>query len=187
MRFKSYFTIVILCYLFLCVQWFNQVYAAPPKIKEYHLKARYIEGFTAFIQWPKSIFSNSDDPLRLCVLGDNPFGKALDILVRTHNNRKNRQSHPRIIDYLRRGEETDHCHLLYISKSEKSYVQQVLAQVKDQPILTISSLKSFAISGGMIQFYVSGNKVRFFIDPQTLRNEKLHADANLLRIADLVE
>ncbi len=180
------FIIRIFCHLFLCSLLFNSTYAAPPQIKEHHLKARYIDGFTAFIQWPKSTFSSPDDPLKLCVLGDNPFGKALDILVDAHNDRKTRRSRLRAVDYLRQGNDVSRCHLLYISKSEESYVQQVLTQVKGKPIVTISSLKNFAINGGMIQFYIRNNKVRFLIDPQTLRNEKLQPDANLLRIADLV-
>lgn len=185
MRITSYLKVGVLCYLFL-FQIVHQVFAEPLKVQEHHLKARYIDGFTAFIQWPMETFANKEELLRLCVLGENPFGKALDILVDAHNNRSTRQSNPRVADYLRRGADLSRCHLLYISKSEESYVAQILAQVRGKPILTISSLENFAVNGGMIQFYLRNNKVRFLIDPQTIRNERLQPDANLLRIADLV-
>jgi len=159
---------------------------AAPQIKEYHVKAKYINGFTKFIHWPDNTFNNANESLHLCVLGDNPFGETLNILMRKHNARTTRKSNPQKVFYLRRGEDVTHCHLLYFSDSEESYFYQVLSQIKGKPILTISSIRDFAISGGMIQFYVRDNKVRFLIDPQTLRDNNLEPDANLLRVADIV-
>ncbi len=182
MKVSTCFIIGTLCYMFL-LHW---VHATPQKVKEYHLKARYIDAFIDFIQWPSNIFANKNTSLKLCILGDNSFGKVLDILVDKHNERSTRQSNRRTVNYLQRGEDITGCHLVYISKSEESDVQQILSQVKNNPVLTISSLKNFAISGGMIQFYIRNNKVRFFINLRTLRREKLQPDANLLRIADLV-
>ena len=183
MRINSYISIGIGSLLFyFCI--LNFVCAAP-KVKEYHIKARYIDGFISFIQWPVDTLT-SESPIKLCILGDNPFGKTLEILANKHNGEGSHASHRRIISYLQRGEDITHCHLLYISVSEESYVQQVLTQVQGKPILTVSSLKNFAVEGGMIEFYVRDNKIRFLIAPKKLRNAKLQPDANLLRVADLV-
>ncbi len=174
-----------LCATLLGALSFSGVHAATPHIKEHQLKARYLDGFTLFVEWPTGTFESTSESLNLCVLGDNPFGRALDILVRKRSSRKTRKSHPQKIHYLRRGDDVSHCHLLYFSDFEESYVYQVLSQLKGKSILTVSSLTRFVEHGGMIQFYVRDNKVRFLVDPHTLRDEGLKIDANLLRVADV--
>ena len=162
--------------------------AAQPQIKQYQVEARYLNGFTKFIQWPASALPSSEAPLRLCVMGDNPFGQALDIIVGKHNERTTRQSNPQEVRYLRRGSSIDGCHVLYISASEESYLNPILASVAGKPVLTVSGLDHFVTNGsGMIQFYTRDNKVRFIIDPQNLRDAGLEPDANLLRAADIAK
>lgn len=161
---------------------------AAPQLKEYQVEARYLNGFTKFIQWPDGVLASTDTPLYLCVMGENPFGQALDIIVKKHNERTTRQSNPQEVRYLRRGGSIDGCHVLYVSDSEESYVNQILAAAQGKPVLTVSSMERFVSgSSGMIQFYTRNNKVRFIIDPQNLRNAGLEPDANLLRTADIAK
>lgn len=177
--------IIFLVICLFCILLPQQLYAEP-QIKAYHVKARYIEGFTSFIHWPEEIFTNSDQPMQLCVLGDNPFNKALDILVRKHNTRKNRHSQLQAVNYLHRGDDITACHLLYIGESEEGFFYQLLKQTKGRSILTISSIEDFVINGGMIQFYILENKVHFLMDVQTIRDENLNPNANLLRVAEFM-
>ncbi len=37
--------------------------------------------FARFTKWPKDAFTDSDTPVRICVLGQDPFGSDLDSLV----------------------------------------------------------------------------------------------------------
>jgi len=163
---------------------FSTLTQAAPQIKEYHVKARYINGFTQFIRWPTGSFDNPDVVMQLCIIGDNPFGRALHILVRENN--KHTQSPPQKVVYVKRGESVHHCHIIYFSQSEENYIHQMLKKIKDKPILTVSSLKNFTVSGGMIQFYIESNKVRFLIDLQRLTDSHLKANANFLRVAQIV-
>ncbi|MCP4695522.1 MAG: YfiR family protein [Gammaproteobacteria bacterium] len=177
----------LLCGLLLFCLPLAAACAAQPQIKEYQVKARYLNGFINFITWPEGSFASPDSKLRLCVAGENPFGHALDIIVRKHNKRKTRNSNPQEVKYLRRMEEPGGCHLLYISDSEESYLNLILSHVKGKAVLTVSDLDRFATSGGMIQFYLHNNKVRFIISPQTLRAAGLEPNANLLRAADIAK
>jgi len=173
--------------LVLCTLYFSLIHHvhSAPQVKEYHVKATFTHNFTDFIRWPKDTFSSKQEPFQLCVIGDNPFGETLNILVQKYNERTSNKSNPHIVNYLHRSEDISHCHLLYFSDSEESYFYQIINKIKGKPILTVSSIRDFAISGGMIQFYMRNNRVRFLIDPQTVRESKLKADANLLRVAEI--
>jgi hypothetical protein len=178
----------ILCGLCLGIILLTSIHADEiPQLKEYHIKAKYINGFTAFIKWSVNTLATKEDVLHLCIVGENPFGEALNILVRDHNESVNRQSNPQRVTYLRRGDNFNFCHLLYFSNSEENYTRQILEQLRGKPVLTVSSLENFATSGGMIQFYPRDNKIRFFINLQAVKESKLKPDANLLRVADLLK
>ena len=45
---------------------------------EYAVKAAYLYKFAAFVEWPKSSFSQPDSPLNVCIVGFDPFGAYLD-------------------------------------------------------------------------------------------------------------
>src|ERR1700756_4784994 len=45
---------------------------------EYAVKAAYLYKFTPFVEWPASAFAGPGSPFNVCVLGDDPFGPALD-------------------------------------------------------------------------------------------------------------
>ena len=48
--------------------------------REYLIKAAILYNFAKFASWPETAFNNAGAPLRVCVLGDDPFGAALDTL-----------------------------------------------------------------------------------------------------------
>src|SRR3972149_11004889 len=45
---------------------------------EYDVKAAFIYNFLKFIEWPNGAFAGRSDKVELCVLGDDPFGTALN-------------------------------------------------------------------------------------------------------------
>ncbi len=164
---------------------YTGAFAAQPLPREYQLKAVFLNGFTKFIVWPNHVFVKTDTPLRICVLGEHPFGKALDIAV-ANTNRRRRKGRQIEVRYINMIEQIPGCHTLYVSKSERYQQAVILDYVVRYPVLTVSDIGHFVINGGMIQFYVRHNKVRFLIDPQTIRDAGLEAHGNLLRIADVV-
>ncbi len=159
--------------------------AEPPSIvTEYQLKAVYLFNFTKFIKWPATAFANDDSPYSICILGEDPFQEKLDLAV------KNETVHKRsvTIQRLKTGQtaKIKFCHVLFISRSEQKQLDNILAQLHQAPILTVSDMDDFISQGGMIGFYLLKNtKVRFSIDPQTLSETGLVASAQLLQIANI--
>ena len=62
--------------------------AAPPATaqtapsREYQIKAVFLFNFLQFVDWPAASFPDDATPLRIGVLGDDPFGPALEEAVR---------------------------------------------------------------------------------------------------------
>ena len=49
--------------------------------KEYQLKAGFLWRLAQFAEWPNNAFESADSSV-ICLLGENPFGEALEAAVR---------------------------------------------------------------------------------------------------------
>jgi hypothetical protein len=59
-------------------------------------------------------------------------------------------------------------------------------QLHERPILTVGEKKGFASRGGMINFIVVENKVRFEINPHAVETAALKISSQLLKLAIIV-
>src|SRR5712664_1838664 len=108
--------------------------APTPASPEYQLKAVFLFNFAQFVEWPPTAFPEAKAPLVIGVLGDDPFGPYLDETVRGEkvNNR------PLVVQRFRQVEEIKTCHVLFISRSERERLGQILAGLKGRNILAVS-------------------------------------------------
>ena len=169
--------------IILCLMSSNQIsYAAPQVACEYQVKAVFLYNFANFIRWPSSAFTNRYAPFRICILGNDPFGEELDMTVENETI----GVHTVKVNRLNSMINIKNCQILFISQSKQAYVTSILNYIQRYPILTVSDMDDFAIQGGMIQFYKQGKRIRFYINPSSLKKVGLHASANLLRLARIV-
>jgi len=100
---------------------------------EYKIKAALIYKLTKFVSWPDRVFADADQPLRICVLGKNPFDDALQaISSRTVAGRSLVVSDVGGVDDLQR------CQLVFVAGSEGRQLDATIADFAAQPILTVS-------------------------------------------------
>lgn len=143
----------------------------------YRLKAAFMYRFAIFVEWPEQVFTRQPE-LSLCVLGDDPFGLALDAI-----QGKQVQQRRLHIQFVRRLEALDLCHILFISASEQAWLEDILAQAHARHILTISDMAEFTPRGGMIQFVMRKDKLRFKVNRDSAEEAGLVLSSNLLRLA----
>src|ERR1700683_5116293 len=48
---------------------------------ESEVKAAFLFNLAKFVEWPPQTFKSPSDPMSICVLGPNPFGRSLDEAV----------------------------------------------------------------------------------------------------------
>jgi hypothetical protein len=149
---------------------------------EYQIKAVFLYNFVAFTEWPSTAFANRTAPLRIGVLGENPFGSALDEAVRGEIVRDRKV----VVQYSRQLAQLKECQLLFVSPSEKPHLADLLTELDSAPILAVSELPAFLRLGGVINFYSDGRKVRFEINPQAAQRRGLKLSSQLMSVARLV-
>lgn len=151
--------------------------------EEYRVKAALIYKLTRFVQWPDTAFAGANAPLGICVLGDDPFGSALDALTsRTSGGR------PIAVFRLASLEEAiGRCQVLFLADSERVRLSILLTQLARQPILSVSDIAGFARRGGILQMYTATTRIRFVINHHTALWAGLRIAASLLALAEIVD
>ena len=146
---------------------------------EYELKAAFLYNFVKFVEWPPEAFAGARSPLTICVYGEDPFGTSLDGVVRGESlgERNLLVQRPETLDELRG------CHVLFVSRSERQRMPEVLARVEGAPVLTVGDTDGFLRAGGMINFVLEENKVRFLINQAAAERGGLRISSKLLRLA----
>ena len=149
-------------------------------LDEYQIKAAYLVNFARYVHW--RTHPGGDGPLRLCVLGDDPFGPALDSI-----SGKRIQDRALVIARYRRVALLRHCHLVFVSRSEAGRLDLILQTLAGQPVLSVSDLPEFTRAGGIIGFITRQRRVRFEVNTAAARRSGIELSSRLLRSAVIVD
>ena len=148
---------------------------------EYQVKAAFLYNFAKFIEWPTEAFSNGH--LVVGLIGDDPFGSALDQTI----NGKSINGRQLIIRRFKWGQNLRDCHILFIASSERKRLPQILESLRGARVLTVGELDKFCQQGGLINFILEENKVRFEINLDVAEQAGLKISSKLLALARSVK
>ena len=152
----------------------SQIFAAEPLL-EYQVKAVCVLNAARFVSWPASVFGNAEAPLVIGILGDNPFGSALQDVVKGETLRNRR------IVVRRIGlDEAATVHILVISHSERDRLDGILRTLGNASVLTISEIDRFTQNGGMLGLTLDRGKIRFEVNSEAVRRAQLKIDSQFL-------
>ena len=152
-------------------------------VSEYQVKAAFIYNFTKFTDWPASSFPSAGAPIVIGIVGEDPFGKIMDDIVRGEVVRGRRL----VVKRYRADEDLRGCHVLFISRSERERLDQLLGQLKGRPVLTVGDTSGFAEQGGTVNLLVVDKTVKLVINQAAAARAGLQISAKLLKLARLVE
>jgi hypothetical protein len=150
--------------------------------REYQIKAVFLFNFAQFVEWPAAAFAGAESPLCFGVLGEDPFGSTLESVVRDEAVRGRKL----IVRRARHAAELEGCQLLFVSRSERARVGEILAGLGGAPILTVSEIEGFGARGGIINFYLEQNRVRFEINAEAAAQCGLRVSSELLSLGRIV-
>jgi hypothetical protein len=146
---------------------------------EYQVKAAFLLNFTRFIEWPTTEPA-AGAPFTICILGDDPFGAALDQTMEGES-----ANGQKIVVQRSRRELGKTCQILYVDRAEKG-ITEILTGV-GRGVLTVGEGENFLREGGMIAFVVENRRVRFNVNLAAARNASLNISSKLLNVAKVVE
>ena len=150
---------------------------------EYEVKAAYLYKLGKFVEWPENGTSSGDNSFPICVLGQDPFGAAVDTTIA----RESINDKKVVIKRISKTRDAVSCRILFISSSEESRVKEILTAVSKASVLTVSDIPEFSRLGGMVQFVVDSNRVRFEVNLTCAERAGLTLSSQLLKVAIRVE
>ena len=149
--------------------------AAETQKTEYRIKTAFLYNFSRFVVWPQVALQDRSE-FSLCTLGDTLFEEQLNTLVgKTVHNKAI------VVKHFYQTEDVLHCHLVFIGEQEG--LTDTLWALKEQPVLTVSNAAGFLEKGGIIQFKLVENKIRFRINVDAAKNAGLTVSSKLLSLA----
>ncbi len=166
-------------------------------------KVRYLLNFTEYVEWPARKFTDDQAPIVIGIIGEDPFGEELTAQAARHRGRrpleirrfKGMNEHrgtelpsPRPDPLAPRrqykAQELRACHVLYISRSEDAFLDQIFRIVGASHVLTVGEKLAFARQGGVICLYDQPPSLGFEISLAAAETAGLKISSRLLDLAN---
>lgn len=176
---KSYF---IAFSILIAFSFFTTTAAKAQTAAEYQVKAVFIYNFTRFIDWPAAAFESAGSPFTIGILGEDPFGNALEEAVGSEKV----NNHSIVIKRFATVKEVTACQILFINSKDAEYIKNTISELKDKSVLTVSDASNFASSGGVIGFFLENNKVRMQINTEAAKAASLVISSKLLSLSKVL-
>lgn len=157
--------------------------AEPPRYDENQVKAAYLLNFTRFVEWPTNCFAEAETPLIIGILGDDPFRDALDKTIKGEKV----GGHPLVVRSSRKMDELKSCHVIFVDKTQKPQMQQILATFRDCPVLTVGEIDGFAQRGGIINMVRQDKRLGFEINDGAARRQGIKISSQLAELGTHVK
>ena len=155
----------------------------PPVPSECEAKAGFLLNFLKYVEWPSATNSNTNAPLQICLIGKDQLGSSLSSLIKS----KTIDGRAVILEHGDAECAWRQSRLLFVSDSENRRVEEILAAVKDLPVLTVGETEDFLEKGGMISLVMRDKTVRMEINLVVAETAGLKISSRLLAVADAVK
>jgi hypothetical protein len=146
--------------------------------REYDLKAVFLFNFATFVEWPDEDARPPGEPFVIGIWGDNPFGPILQSVVAGETVK----GAPLVVRRCTNLEEARQSRILFINVGSSARLAEVLAAVRDRPVLTVAENPQFLEAGGIVRFS-TGAHVELHINAEAARRARLNISSKLLRVA----
>ena len=138
------------------------------------VEAAYLYNFGKFVRWP-----DSAGPMVICIAGPEPFHQAVVRLVEGERI-DGRAVQVRVVESR---EGLSACSILFVETAQSQHVASYVAATSGRPVLTVSDAPDFLDRGGIIQFVLDGDHVRFAVNLTAASRNGLALSSELLKVA----
>lgn len=153
------------------------------------IKAAYLLNFLRFADWPDNAFDTVSSPLNVCVLGQDTLGNILDVTMREQEV-SGRTIAVRRIDAADKSawqEDLHDCHLAFITRSEASRSEHIVAELRGSDTLTVGETASFALTGTMLALNFEDDRIIFYANPGAIRAANVRLSSKILQLARIID
>jgi hypothetical protein len=148
---------------------------------EYEVKAGVLYRIIGYVEWPKDSLPESHPIIQIGLLGQIPFPEALEVL-----DGKTVQGHKLVVKRLTDLSAAADCQVLFIGASEKPRLAEIVAGIKNRPVLTVGEAEGFAEGGGVVNLIAGQNRIVMEINREAAGRAGLSISSQLLKLARVV-
>jgi hypothetical protein len=143
------------------------------------VKAALLFNFVKFTEWPSL---RSGAPILACIVGDQDIAAAFVDTVR------GQRISGHLLEVSRDQSRTAWpiCQMLFVTVVASQLSTAELEPIKHLPILTVSDASGFADTGGIIELYPEGGRMRFAINVDAAERSGLRLSSRLLGLAKII-
>lgn len=157
----------------------NYAFAGEGGDRETTIKAGLLLKFSEFVQWPEYYSSlDSEEPLNICTLGDENFGDILD-----HVNDHDILRREILVRYSVPIVDLKSCHFVFIGALEAKDIGNLATEIKNTPVLVVTSSEEISHSFVAINFRKINNKIYFEINLSAFKRSGIKISSELLNLA----
>jgi hypothetical protein len=149
--------------------------ASRAEVSDAAVKAAFLPRFARYVTWPAGAQPGGGQPIVICVIGEDPFGNALNRAIAGQQV----DGHGFVVKRLASAAGASGCSIGYIAGTRTG---QTLAALGRQPVLTVTDSRNSA-QRGIIHFAIVNGRVRFFIDTAQAQARGLTISSRLLALA----
>jgi hypothetical protein len=148
-------------------------------VDEYQVKAAFLLNFAKFVEWPATTFKTPGNPISICVLGTNPFGRSLEEAA----SGKSMDGRKFAVRQIGEMGQASGCQILFVPSQQKKGVQEA----SPPGVLIVGESEGFASCGGIIGFKLDSGRVRLEINVEAAERRNLRISSKLLSLAQIVK
>jgi hypothetical protein len=148
-------------------------------VLERRVKAAFLVKFPDYVEWPDGSFARPDAPFVIGVAGDEALVQELAQAVRE----KALDGRPLQVRSLKAGASLAGVHLLYVARDDTARVMQSLGTAAGQHMLLVTEVEGALQQGSVINFVMSGGRVKFEISLESASRQGLRLSSRLLSVA----
>lgn len=157
----------------------DMIAAVPqPAPLDVQVKAAFLPKFAAYVNWPPGALGDPTDPVLICVIGQDPFGRTLDDAAASQHLGQ----HPIEVRRLDGTANADRCHIAFLGGSMRQSAAAMQEALRGQPVLTVTD-SNLGEGRGIVHFALKSGRVRFHIDDALAARSNLSISARLLNLA----
>lgn len=150
-------------------------------VDEYAVKAAYLYAFAGYVQWPATALADAP-AFRIGVAGAPAV--ARELADRTAD--KLIEGRPIDVVELEDAEAVDELDILFVGRLDEAQLEDYLAAVNGEPVLTVTELDDALERGVMINFLIVADNVRFEVSLPAAERSSLRVNARMLSVAERV-
>lgn len=156
----------------------SQVIVRADALEDYQIKALYLVKFIQYTGWPRDASGSNQTATVIGVLGNDHLVEELEKLAADAG-----RSRPLAVRKVSTLREAEQCQLVFIANGESDSEAEWLEALSGKPILTVGDSKWTIKRGGVVQFVIQDEHVRFEVNLAAGQRQQLELSRQLLTVA----